>query len=194
MCWSSMSRRSFTLIELMVSIVLTVIVVFFLYKALAMQEKANESLQKKGKIIAKSNQLFELLYRDFKESNSSEVVNTFNKNYNIFSLTTTNSLHELPFAYVIYYVNAKDKTLVRLESSLPLHLPVSLEKVPFVFADVLLKNVKKFRIFPGYLTLESKESKRELLPGEIPRKTKKQKRNYLFYFQTNSKNVFFELE
>ena len=187
-----MSRRSFTLIELMVSIVLTVIVVFFLYKALTMQEQANESLQKKGMTIAKSNKLFELFYRDFKESNISQVAGTFNKDYNIFSLATANSLHELPFAYVIYYVNAKDKTLVRLESALPFHLPVSLEKVPFVFADVLAKNVKKFRIFP---TKASLESRRELLPGEAPMKKKKTKEpNYLIYLQTASKNTIFELK
>ncbi len=187
-----MSRRSFTLIELMVSIVLTVIVVFFLYKALTMQEKANESLQKKDMAIAKSNKLFELFYRDFKESNSSQVANTFNKDYNIFSLATTNSLHELPFAYVIYYINAKEKTLVRLESASPLYLPVSSEKVSFVFADVLAKDIKKFRVFPMRSALESR---RELLPGEAPKKKKKTKEpSYLIYLQTTTQNAVFELK
>jgi len=190
-----MSRRSFTLIELMVSIVLTVIVVFFLYKALTMQEKANKSLQKKSKIITKSNKLFELLYRDFKESNSSKVVNTFNKDYNIFFLATTNSLHELPFAYVVYYINAKDKTLVRLESSLPLRLPISLEKMPFVFADVLAKNVEKFRVFSANV---AGKSDRELLPGESPRKKQKiqniQKSSYLVYLSISLQNNVLELK
>ena len=157
-----------------------------------MQERANESLQKKGMAITKSNKLFELLYRDFKESNSSQVAGTFNKDYNIFFFATANSLHELPFAHVIYYVNAKDKTLVRLESASPLHLPTSSEKMPFVFADVLIKGIKKFRIFSTRFALESR---REILPGEAPKKTQKnQKPGYLIYLQTASKNAIFELK
>ena len=186
-----MSRRSFTLIELMISIVLTVIVVFFLYKALNMQEQANVSLQKKKDLLNESNEFFSLIYRDFKEANESSIINTFNKDYNILSFKTKNSLHDIPFSYVLYYVNAKDKTLVRLESASPIHLPLTPEKVAFVFADVLMKEVKKFRIFPAKTLLKNK---RELLPGEAPKKNViKKEWSYLIYIQGLSQNKFFEL-
>ena len=187
-----MSKRSFTLIELMISIVLTVIVVFFLYRALNIQEHTNMSLQKKGDILSKSDKLFSLIYRDFKEASKIQVINTFNKDYNILSFETKNSLHNIPFANVVYYINAKDKTLVRLESAFPIHLPVMPEKVAFVFADVLMKKIKKFRIFPANTLLKNR---RELLPGEAPKKkVAKKEKSYIVYLQGVSQNKFFELK
>ena len=188
-----MSRSSFTLIELMISIALTTIIVFFLYRALTIQEQVNESLQKKSEHIDQSGKLFELIYRDFKEANKTQVINTFNKDYNIFALQTKNSLHNIPFAYVLYYINARDKTFVRLESASPIYLPVVPEKVAFVFADVLMKKIEKFRVFPANTLLKNR---RELLPGEAPKKgaIKNKDISYLVYIKNTSQNKFFELK
>ncbi len=189
-----MSRKAFTLIELMVSIVLTVIVVLFLYKALATQEISNKVLAKNAGILYQSDQIFDLLYRDFLESNETRIATTFNKDYNILYLSTKNSLHNIPFAYVIYYVNAKDKRLIRLESAYLMKLPVDLEKIKYIFADTLIDKVTKFRIFQRQQ--ESNQKRRELLPGEAPspqKKSEKKSSKYLIFLREAKKSMIFEV-
>jgi len=182
-------KRAFTLIELMVSIALTVIVVFFLYKALETQRKSNTILTKKYAAIEKENLLFKLLYADIYESNESSIEKIFNKDYNILYLSTKNSLHQIPFAHVVYYINPKKKTLVRLESAYPLKLPVDLEKIKYIFADTLVKGVEKFRLFSF-----SQGKKRELLPGEAPPKEQEKKeKKYLLFLSYKQKNIVFEI-
>ena len=188
-----MSRKAFTLIELMVSIALTVIVVLFLYKSLATQEISNKVLAKNASVLHQTDQIFNLLYRDFLESNETKIATTFNKDYNILYLATKNSLHDIPFAHVVYYVNAKDKTLVRLESAYPMKLPVDLEKIKYIFADVLIDKVTKFRIFQTQQ--ESRQKRRELLPGEAPPKSRPSNMpsKYLIFFKKDRKSTVFEL-
>ncbi len=189
-----MSRRAFTLIELMVAIALTVIVVLFLYKSLATQEISNKVLAKNAVSLYQTDQIFDLIYRDLLESNETKVVTTFNKDYEILYLFTKNSLHDIPFAHVIYYVNAKDKTLVRLESAYPMKLPIDLEKIKYVFADPLIKKLTKFRIFQTQQT--GSQKRRELLPGEAPRPQKNSEKNakkYLIFIKNPQNSILFEV-
>ncbi len=189
-----MSRRAFTLIELMVSIALTVIVVLFLYKALATQEISNKVLAKNASTLHQTDQIFNLLYRDFLESNETKIAATFNKDYNILYLATKNSLHDIPFVYVLYYVNAKNNTLVRLESAYPIKLPVDLEEIKYIFADVLIDKITKFRIFQSQQ--DSNQKRRELLPGEAPQIQKKSEKNakkYLIFIKNSQKSILFEV-
>ena len=188
-----MSRKAFTLIELMVSIALTVIVVLFLYRALATQEISNKVLAKNATRLRQVDQLFNLLYRDFLESNETKIITTFNKEYNIVYLATKDSLHNIPFAYVMYYVNAKDKTLVRLESAYPFKLPVDLEKMKYIFVDRLIKKVSKFRVFQSQ---QGDNQRRELLPGEAPRVQKKDEKSvkkYLVFIKNPYNSLLFEV-
>ncbi len=188
-----MSRKAFTLIELMVSIALTVIVVLFLYKALVTQENSNKVLAKNASALHQIDQIFGLLYRDFIESNETKIAPTFNKDYNILYLSTKNSLHSVPFAHVVYYVNTKDKTLVRLESAYPIKLPVDLEKIKYIFADPLVKKITKFRVFQTQQT--SNQKRRELLPGEAPPKSRSTNipSKYLLFFENARKSIVFEV-
>ena len=166
----SKNKPAFTLIELMVAITLTVIIVLFLYKTLATQTKANEVIQKHLTTFTQKELLYHLLELDFAKANKIEIQKSFNKDYNILFLETKNSLHEIPFSYVVYYVNAKNKTLVRLESAYPIHLPVPIENVKFVFAYTLLSHIQKFRIF-----------------------TSKNKKHHLLFLKNPKNNLVFEL-
>lgn len=131
----------------MVAITLTIVIVLFLYKTLATQTKANKVIQKHFDTFTQKELLYHLFELDFARARKIQIQKSFNKDYNILFLETKNSLHEIPLSYVVYYVNAKNRTLVRLESAYPIHLPVSMENVKFIFADTLLSHIQKFRIF-----------------------------------------------
>ncbi|BCD63189.1 general secretion pathway protein J (plasmid) [Nitratiruptor sp. YY08-26] len=194
MCYSSMSKNAFTLIELMVSIALTVIVVLFLYKALALQTITNNVLTKNANSLSFQDKIFLLMYQDLSESNVTQISKSYNRDYDLLYLQTKNSLHAIPFPYVAYYVNAKKKTLVRLESAYPIKFPIPSEHIQYIYADVLIDEIEKFRIF-GQNGANAKPP-RELLPGEAPRKipsNKKVTHSFLIYFNKNKKNYLFEI-
>ena len=167
-----MSRRAFTLIELMVSITLTVIVVLFLYKALSNQEIANATLTKNAGEIERKAKLYELLFRDLSQASQVRVEPVFNKNYKILFLKTTNSIHEIPEPYVAYFVYDTNRTLVRLESAYPLKFPVELEKIKYIFADPLVSQVDSFLVYEMGSEGGRGVVRRELLPGERPQSKK----------------------
>jgi len=187
-----MSRRAFTLIELMVSIALTVIVVLFLYKALSNQEMANKILQKNAKEIQEKTQLYELLVRDLTQAKSIKIEPLFSKNYRILYLTTTNSLHQIPTAHVAYFVHEHNKTLVRLESAYPIKLPVPTEKVKFIFADPLVSGVDRFIVEE----VGTKRAAREPLPGERvpPRSDQNGSKEYLLFLHWQKEKLLLDIK
>ena len=189
-----MSRRAFTLVELMVSIALTTIVVFFLYKALSTQEQANEIIAKNVEVISKKEKLYHLLFRDISKATGIATEPVFNKNYALLFLQTTNSLHQIPHPYVAYFVHENNKTLVRLESAYPIKFPVDYEKVKYIFADPLIGQTQKF------IVLDSETSggggQRELLPGERPKTKKKDRKGqkeYLIFFKWNDEKLLMDI-
>ncbi len=177
-----MSRRGFTLVELMVSIALTTIVVLFLYKALSTQQHSNDIVARNALGIAKRTQLYELIYADLLEAQEVRVEPVFNKDYTILFLHTTNSLHQIPFPYVAYYVHENNRTLVRLESAYALKFPVESEMVKYIFADRLLEGVQKFIVQERGGSVRGE--RRELLPGESEKsKDKNGSKEYLLFLK-----------
>ncbi len=141
-----MKRSAFTLMELMVSVVLIVMITLFLYNAIASMKLSNRTLAHHDQSEANRTKVFELLYRDFVESVELNVSQTQQDKYNIVSMQTHNSLHEIIMPYVVYYVHSEDERLIRLESAKKLSLPLEYEDRNSVFADVLFTNVKQLNV------------------------------------------------
>jgi len=151
-----MSRRGFTLIELMVSIALSVIVLFFLYRALDIQRTSNETALRSSDALRKRTALYELLYTDLMQAKWVKTEPLPNRNYSLLFMQTTNSLHQIPQPYVVYFVHEKNRTLVRLESAYELTLPIDSELVKYVFSDRLLEGVQKFVVLEQSLKQNQK--------------------------------------
>ena len=188
-----MNKRGFTLIELMVSIALTVIVVLFLYKALSNQEIANEVIAKKALKIEQKEKLFELLYRDLSQAQEIKVEPVFNRDYRLLFLHTTNSLHQIPMPYVAYFVHENNRTLVRLESAYSFKFPVEPEKIKYIFADPLVAQVEKFIVLED---MQGGRKRRELLPGERPPKAKDQNgsKEYLLFLKWQDERLVIDIK
>jgi len=186
------NRKAFTLIELMISIALTVIVVFFLYKALSNQERASEVLGSHAYSLFLKEKLYKLLFLDLSQAQEVKVEPLFNKDYRLLILKTTNSLHQIPLPYVAYFVHERNKTLVRLESAYPIKFPLDFEKVKLTFADPLVSDVKKFVI----LNLAQSKQKRELLPGERPppKKNKDGSQEFLLFLKWQDQRILLDVK
>ncbi len=187
-----MSRRGFTLIELMVSIALTVIVVLFLYKALSNQEIANKILQKNAQAVQDKALLYELFLRDLAQAKSIKIEPLFNKNYRILYLTTTNSLHQIPTAHVAYFVHEQNRTLVRLESAYPIKLPVPSENLKLIFADPLVSGVDRFIVEE----VSANRAAREPLPGEKvpPKSDQNGTKEYLLFLHWQKQKLLLDIK
>ncbi|NPA03514.1 MAG: prepilin-type N-terminal cleavage/methylation domain-containing protein [Epsilonproteobacteria bacterium] len=189
-----MNRRAFTLIELMVSIALTTIVVFFLYKALSNQERATEILAKNANELSVKDKLFQLLFLDLSQAQEVKIQHLFNKDYKILTLKTSNSLHQIPFPYVSYFVHERNRTLVRLESAYPIKFPVEFEQVKKTFADPLVSDVKKFIVID---VMQGGGLGRELLPGERPPPKKKKEdssKEYLLFLKWKKDRIIMDVK
>jgi len=151
----------------MISIVLMSIIILFLYKILSNQTIFSSIVENKISLMNYKNKIFNLFYRDINGAKWIKISPSLNKNFDIVYLLTQNSLHEIPLAYVVYYINVKDRTLVRLESREKISFPVSFDKIPLIFVDIIGKDIKKFRFFLSKngdkILLFLKSSKVELL-------------------------------
>jgi len=142
-----MTRRAFTLMELMISVVLIALISMYLYGALGQTRTNNKMLQEYTEAQEHREKIYELFYRDFMESYTLNIQPTKDKHYHILKLQTQNSLYDIAAPYVIYYVQAESRNLVRLESAEPIILPVSEEARMYVHADLIDANVTDLNLY-----------------------------------------------
>lgn len=134
-------KKAFTLIELMISILLLALIVTFLYQSVAQLQRSNQQFLKKSEENSAREALLKLLYNDFINAISVEKQNE-SPHFDVISLQTQNSLHNMSQPYVSYRVY-HDEVLRRVESPT--------EKIDFInmhfrFND-MIKGVKELRLY-----------------------------------------------
>lgn len=136
-------KKSFTLIEVVISITLFSIVLIFMYKTLDMTNFTNNIFEKKVKANKKINDFKDIIIEDILES--SEVTNDILLNdFYILKIKTTNMFHNDFYKYV-YYLVSKENKLYRLESMDTIDFQnFSLNSIKNVYVDLLIDNVEKF--------------------------------------------------
>ena len=136
-------KKSFTLLELLLSITIFMIVIVFLYKVLEQTKFSNTQLSQKEKTLTKSNDLHNLFLEDVAESTNITVFLTEEKTA-IVKIQTTNSYHNPFYKYITYMVGS-NKKLLRIES----FTSFENEKTPLEFfenayIDILMEDIELF--------------------------------------------------
>jgi len=142
-------KKAFTLIELLLSLVLTIMIVYFSYGFLAESKtKAMWGNEVDARHFQK-NAIVQLMYDDIFYSSSSQILG--GKNYSILKLRTKNSIHGMSDPYVIWLVLKASNELVRLESKSEISLPVtdSQSSIFNLFMDEIGKNCEIFKVYPS---------------------------------------------
>ncbi len=90
-----MQKRSFTLIEILISIVLMVIIILFLYQALDITQKSNEFFTNKLSKQENKTKIKKVLFSDiiYSESNNTQLIEDKNKN-TILQMKSSNTYHD----------------------------------------------------------------------------------------------------
>ena len=142
-------KSSFTLIEILISIVLLSIIIIFLYQTLDISQKSNKFFAKKVDQKIKITTLKKILFKDILLSTKEKVKNNITidkQENNILQLYTSNTYHNAFYNYITYMVSKKNN-LLRIESK------VKFDKYKLIddffdvaYVDTLIKNVKKFKV------------------------------------------------
>jgi len=146
-------RSAFTLVEMMIAIVLIAMMSLFMYNAGDQLRTTNTFFQKKEVAAERESKLYKLLYMDLMQNLSAVDVNG-TKEYDILSLRTENSIHDIARPYVVYVVTKKnDDALIRIESNEPVPpLPFKDDDLYKVKVDLVARNVERFKVYKGKTT------------------------------------------
>jgi len=136
-------KRSFTLIEIMISVIILSILILVMNNIIVNLKSTKTFLKN---IINKNNQnelLIKTLYYDLLNAQSIKIIHSFDADYDEIYMQTNNSLYHLIEPYVIWYVSKNQNSLMRIESPFKITLPSN--KV--FFLDKFSNNVKIFKVF-----------------------------------------------
>ncbi|MBL0707962.1 MAG: type II secretion system protein [Sulfurimonas sp.] len=140
------SRKAFTLVEVMVSIVLLGLIFTFLYSTINSVKKRNANYLEKSEIIKKEERIFVLFNLDFAQA-MGKISITNGTRFDVVKFRTRHSIYGILEPHVVYLVSKKDKALVRLESlkSFDLDNKDQLSRV-FMYGDIVVKDCVSFKI------------------------------------------------
>lgn len=140
-------KKSFTLLELLISISIFSIIIVFLYKTLDQTKYSNILFSKKQETLKQSNHLHNILLEDVTESNSTPTVIPDKNKNSIVKINTSNTYHDVFFNNVTYLVG-NTKKLLRIESE-KVFTEFEAKNIDFyrnAYIDVLLEDIEYFEL------------------------------------------------
>jgi len=134
-------KKSFTLIEILISITILSVLFLALSNVIAYLSNSSVFISKNYEKSKNNNRFLKILYYDLLNADEVAIRNT--KNYSFVKLRTSNSLYRIPKPYVIWYVSKNKNSLMRLESSKDINIT---DKEDY-YLDKFAQNVKIFKIY-----------------------------------------------
>ena len=107
-------KKSFTLIEMIISVTLFSIIIIFLYQTLDITKKSNKIYKEELNKILKAQDIKKLFFEDMLNVKNIQIYSTENENM-ILSLETSNTFHNSFYINILYIVS-KENNLIRVES------------------------------------------------------------------------------
>ena len=139
-------KKSFTLLELLISITLFSIIVVFLYKTIDQTKHSNNLFSEKEQALKEANHLHNIFLEDIAESSNITIISDKNKN-SIVKIVTNNIYHNAFFKNITYLINSSKK-LVRIESYEVFNelQPMTLDFEVNSYIDILLEDLEFFEL------------------------------------------------
>ncbi len=138
-------KRSFTLVEMIISITLFSIVLVFLYKALDITKLSNQFYNKKLIQFEAKSDIKKLIFTDILNKDNN-ITMKIDKNKNtILQFNSSNTYHN-PFYTNITYLISKNNNLLRLESKNKFNKNKIYNFIDNSYIDIVDYNISKFKI------------------------------------------------
>ncbi len=140
-------KKSFTILEVVISITIFMILILFLYKVLDQTKYSNILISQKEKELEISNRLHDILLEDIAESK--EITSDMTKDKNsLVKIETRNTYHNPYYKHVTYMIGAKFK-LLRIESLEVFNAGANINMDLFfknAYIDILADDVELFEL------------------------------------------------
>lgn len=141
-------RKAFTLIEIIVSIVLFGLIMLIMFSSIDNLREQHGFYATKIKELSEKNRLISLLRSDFNRPLSLTVRTDIDKRYTIASIGgSNNSLYGIYEPYVTWLVLKDEHRLIRIESPVPIPLPITDEILYQTHTDSIQTDCETFRIY-----------------------------------------------
>jgi len=137
-------KKSFTLIELIISIAIFAILFLAMSNVLVGLKNSKTTLSNLYKQNQKKDYLIKTLYYDILNADSIKIIHTKYPNYDRVLLKTKNSLYNLDTPNIAWFVSKKNNTLIRMENRNDINFSKPLFS-PFI--DTFQINTKIFKIY-----------------------------------------------
>lgn len=159
-------KKSFTLLELTISITLFLIVVIFLYKSLEQGKYSNEKFVQKQEELLLINNINDIFLEDIAESFGKIIILKDDDNNSIIKFKSFNTYHNA-YNNNITYLIGSNNTFIRIESFEEFKLGETLlDFYENSYIDILLKDIEYFEaksLDDEYLfVIKQKGKKREV--------------------------------
>lgn len=141
-------KKSFTLLEVLISISLFMIMIVFLYKTLDQTKHSNKIFAKKQESIKDTNRLYNIFLEDVAESISELKISQDRDKNTILSFESNNAYHNAYHLNITYLISSNNK-LVRIESKDKFNYantPYDFYENNKTFIDVLLDDIEYFEV------------------------------------------------
>lgn len=163
-------KKSFTLVEVLISITLFMLILLFLYKVLDDTKYSNKLFAKKEAKIKLNNSLYNIFLEDIGESKKETNFNLLvdKEKNSILKIKSNNTYHNVFFNNITYLVNSNNK-LVRIESKKAFETKKSMgmDFYKNAYIDVLVENIEYFNIVKSkdksYLFIIKEKNKEKLI-------------------------------
>jgi len=143
-------KKSFTLIEVIVSITLFAIMMVFLIQTIDIFNRYNKTYENELFKIIDSSDLQKIVFEDIAEAKAITSIKPDDDKNSVVKLISNNTYHN-SFSTNITYFLSKNRYLVRIESKLPFELK-SLKSDfyddPNTYVDFLASDIEKFVVLP----------------------------------------------
>ncbi|MAC85068.1 MAG: hypothetical protein CL624_13140 [Arcobacter sp.] len=139
-------KKSFTLLEVVISITIFMILLIFLYKTFDQTKHSNKKFVNLTQNLKYENNLNDIFLEDIIESISDIEINIDNDKNSIVRFKSINTYHN-PFLYNIVYMISSNNKLLRIESKEKFKFgETELEFFDYSFIDILLEDIEYFEV------------------------------------------------
>ena len=112
-------KKAFTLVEMLISVLLTAIVFTYLFSTLNSLKSSHSRYKASAKSVMTSQTIFSLLTEDITQIRSPMTI-VHEAGYDRFSFTTDHSVYGIARPWVHYYISRMENALIRIEATKPI--------------------------------------------------------------------------
>jgi prepilin-type N-terminal cleavage/methylation domain-containing protein len=141
-------KKGFTLVELLVSIAIFGLIAMLMFGTIDNLRKQLTFYQNKEAQIVHKNRILSLLRSDFDRPKTLKIIRSSENAYDTILIDGSNrSLYGMNDPYVVWMILKKTQSLVRLESSGPITLPIPPESLYQIHSDTIGNECEIFRVY-----------------------------------------------